>query len=176
MSIIEKVFRYEETDLPIIKYKDEIWIKAVAVATILRYKNTMKSIRDHVDPEDKRKLSELGPKSKQNESFWLKKTSESKRSVLDPLKRNEGDTIYINESGLYSLILHSTLESARAFKQWVTKEVLPSIRKTGKYSYDDMDHKYNDRLTYKIENETDLHTKVVSFIKRGFKTVYLLLH
>ena len=54
MCIIEKVFRYEETNLPIIKYKDEIWIKAVAVATILRYKNTMKSIRDHVDPEDKR--------------------------------------------------------------------------------------------------------------------------
>ena len=55
MSMIEKVFRYEETDLPIIKYRDEIWIKAVAVATILRYKNTMKSIRNH---EDKRKLSE----------------------------------------------------------------------------------------------------------------------
>ena len=77
----------------------------------------MKSIRDHVDPEDKRKLSELGPKakqnemdplkSKQNESFWLK---------TSPLKRNEGNTIYINESGLYSLILHSKLESARAFK------------------------------------------------------------
>ena len=82
MSIIEKVFKYEETELPIIKYKDEIWFKAVAVATVLRYQNTMKSIRDHVDPEDKRKLSELGPKSKQNEmnsqkskqneSFWLK--------------------------------------------------------------------------------------------------------
>ena len=38
MCIIEKVFRYEETDFPIIKYKDEIWIKTVAVATILRYK------------------------------------------------------------------------------------------------------------------------------------------
>ena len=47
----------------IIKYKDEIWAKANTVANILRYKNTMKSIRDHVDPEDKRKLSELGPKS-----------------------------------------------------------------------------------------------------------------
>ena len=98
MSIIEKVFKYEETDLPIIKYKDEIWIKAVAVATILRHKNTMKSIRDHVEPEDKRKLSEIGPKSKQNESFWLKKTSESKGSILDPSKRNEGNAIYINES------------------------------------------------------------------------------
>ena len=98
MCIIEKVFRYEEADLPIIKYKDEIWIKAVTVAT-LRYKNTMKSIRDHVDPEDKRKLSELGPKSKQNKTF--------------PLERNEKNTININESGLYSVILCSKLESAR---------------------------------------------------------------
>ena len=139
------MFRYEETDLPIIKYKDEIWIKAVAVATILRYKNTMKSIHDHVDPEDKRRLSELGPKSKQNETF--------------PLERNEKNTIYVNESGLYSLILHSELESARVFKRWVTKDVLPSIRNTGR-------HIYGDSLTFKIENEIDLHTKVVSFAKK----------
>ena len=67
------------------------------------------------------------------------------------------------------MILHSELESARVFKRWVTKEVLPSIRKTGKYSYDDdVNHKYSDRLTFKIENETDLHTEVVSFIKRRF--------
>ena len=64
MSIIKKVFYYEETKLPVIKYKDEIWAKANTVANILRYKNTMKSIRDHVDPEDKRKLSDLGTKSK----------------------------------------------------------------------------------------------------------------
>ena len=102
MCIIEKVFRYEETDLPIIKYKDEILIKAVAVATILSYKNTMKSIRDHVDPEDIRKLSELGPKSKQNKTF--------------PLERNDKNTIYIKGSGLYSLILCSKLESACVFK------------------------------------------------------------
>ena len=72
MSTIEKVFHYEETEVPVIKYKDEIWFKAVAVATILRYKNTMKSICNHVDPEDKRELSELGHKSKQNEMAPLK--------------------------------------------------------------------------------------------------------
>ena len=88
------------------------------------------------------------------------KASESKGSILDPLKRNKINTICINESGLYSLILRSKLESASVFKRWVTKEVLPSIRKTGKYSYNDMNHKYNGRLTFKIKNETDLHTKV----------------
>ena len=109
MSIIEKVFHYEETWVPVINYKDEIWFKAVAVATILRYENTMKSIRDHVDSEDKRKLSELGPKSKQNEtdplkskqneSFWLKMASESRGSKTDSLKGIEGNTIYINSLG-----------------------------------------------------------------------------
>ena len=72
MSIVEKMFYYEETEVPVIKYKDEIWFKAVAVATILKYKNTMKSIRDHVDLEDKRKLSELRSKSNQNETDPLK--------------------------------------------------------------------------------------------------------
>ena len=126
----------------------------------------------------KSKQNETDPlKFKQNESLWLKKASESKRSILDPLKRNEGDAIYINESGLYSLTLRSKLESAHLFKQWVTKDVLPSIRKMGKYIYNDnMNHKYIANLTFKIENETDLHTKVVSFLKRGIHAVSLLLH
>ena len=74
----------------------------------------------------------------------------------------------MNESGLYSLIFGSKLESAKAFKRWVTKDVLPSIRKTGRYSYDDMNHKYNNTLTFKIENETDLHVKVVSFLEKRY--------
>ena len=69
MFVKRKVFHYEETELPVIKYKDEVWVKANTVANILRYKNTIKSIQDHVDPEDKRRLSELTPKSKHNETF-----------------------------------------------------------------------------------------------------------
>ena len=111
MSIIEKVFKYEVTELPVIKYEDEIWFKAVVVATILKYTNQRKAIRDHVDPEDKRKLSELMSKSKRNELFRLK---------TDPLKGNEGNSLYLSESGLYSLVLRSKLESAKEFKRWVT--------------------------------------------------------
>ena len=153
MSIIEKVFKYEATELPVIKYEDEIWFKAVVVATILKYTNQRKAIRDHVDPEDKRKLSELMSKFKRNESVRL--------------KGNEGNSLYLSESGLCSLVLRSKLESAKAFKRWVTKDVLPSIRKTGRYDYC-MNHKYNNTLTFKIENETDLHVKVVSFLKKKY--------
>ena len=52
---------------------------------------------------------------------------------MDTLQRGIQSTIFINESGLYSLILSSKLESAKRFKHWVTSEVLPSIRKNGGY-------------------------------------------
>ena len=40
--------------------------------------------------------------------------------------------------------------------------------KTGRYIHDDINHKYNNMLTFKIENETDLHVKVVSFLKKRY--------
>ena len=78
------------------------------VATALGYSNSQKAIRDHVDDDDK--LTE--------------------RFVLSGQIRS---VIIINESGLYSLILSSKLPQAKAFKRWVTSEVLPQIRRTGGY-------------------------------------------
>ena len=87
-----------------------------------------------------------------------------------PSKINyQRSTIYVNESGLYTLIFKSKLESAKIFMKWITSEVLPSIRKTGSYVMPiDLGHKFNNALTFKIENETDLHVKVVSFLKNRF--------
>ena len=84
-----------------------------------------------------------------------------------PFRNVQRGTIYVNESWLFALILHSQLESACTFNIFNTKDVLPSIRKTGMYDYC-IDHKYNNMLTFKIENETDLHVKVVSFLKKRY--------
>ena len=78
------------------------------VAEALGYGNPQKAIRDHVFLEDKG-VNEMGTPGGTQKA------------------------IFINESGLYSLIIGSKLESARKFKQWVTSEVLPSIRKHGGY-------------------------------------------
>ena len=86
---------------------------------------------------------------------------------MDPFKNEQKSAIFVNESGLYSLILQSKLESAKVFKRWVTKDVLPSIRKTDRYDYC-IDHKYNNTLTFKIENEMDLHVKVVYFFTKRY--------
>ena len=52
----------------------------------------------------------------------------TKRYIIDEMGRSQ-ETLLINESGLYSLIMSSKLPEAKAFKRWVTSEVLPSIRK-----------------------------------------------
>ena len=148
------MFKYEETELSVIKRQDDIWFRGKTIAEILGYSNPLKAIRKHVDSEDEREISELETKSRGAQNGH-------------PFKNRQRGTIYVNESGVYCLILRSKLESARIFKRWVTKEVLPSIRKTGKYDYS-MNHKYNETLTFKIENETDLHVKVVSFLKKRF--------
>ena len=57
----------------------------------------------------------------------------SKYPILDSLGR-EQFTNFVTEDGLYDVILDSRKESAKTFRKWVTKEVLPSIRKTGSYS------------------------------------------
>jgi len=67
-------------------------------------------------------------------------------------------TTFINESGLYALIFSSKLKAAKIFKRWVTSEVLPSIRKHGYYN--------PNMKMFKIQNEYDLHTKVVGYIRR----------
>lgn len=87
----------------------EPWLVGSDVAKALQYTNPAKAIRDHVDCDDK--LTE--------------------RIVLSGQNR---EAIFINESGLYSLILSSKLPTAKKFKHWVTSEVLPSIRKHGAYA------------------------------------------
>ena len=153
MSILEKVFKYGETELSVIKCKDDIWLRGKTLAEVLGYSNPLKAIRTHIDSEDKTEISEVLYKGGVQNGH--------------PFRNVQRGTFYVNESGLFALILRSQLESARTFKRWVTSQVLPSIRKTGRYDYC-IDHKYNNTLTFKIDNEMDLHVKVVSFLKKRY--------
>lgn len=84
------------------------WLVGKDVATALGYKNPQRAIRDHVDAEDKGVSKTATPSGEQ-------------------------EMLIINESGLYSLILSSKMPKAKAFKRWVTSEVLPAIRREGVY-------------------------------------------
>ena len=83
------------------------------VTDILGYQNGSRDINRHVDEEDRQK------------AMFFDGTQDK-------------ETIIINESGLYSLILSSKMPNAKKFKRWVTSEVLPAIRKHGLYATDDL--------------------------------------
>lgn len=103
---------FENTDfgnVRVVEYEGEPYFVGKDVAEILGYSNTRDSLAKHVDDEDKATVA-----------------------IYDG-SQNRNQTV-INESGVYSLILSSKLPKAKAFKHWVTSEVIPSIRKTGKYT------------------------------------------
>lgn len=104
-----QIFQSEEFgSVRVLEKEDGPWFVGKDVAGILGYTNERKAIRDHVDEEDM--LTERIVTSGQAREVYI-----------------------INESGVYSLILSSKLPRARAFKRWITTEVLPAIRRTGGY-------------------------------------------
>ena len=97
----------------VITIDSQPWFIGKDVTDILGYEKSRNALSAHVDEDDALK--------------W---------GVTDSIGRTQ-KTIIINESGLYSLILSSKLPQAKAFKRWVTTEVLPSIRKHGAYATED---------------------------------------
>lgn len=95
--------------------EDQPWAVGKDIALALGYKDTISALKNHVDPEDKMGCPNATP------------------SVKDSKGRTQ-HPVWINESGLYSLILSSKLPSAKRFKRWVTNEVLPAIRRNGCYT------------------------------------------
>ncbi|PTJ07775.1 phage antirepressor [Staphylococcus simulans] len=110
-----QIFNFEDLPVRTLTVDDEPYFVGKDVAEVLGYSNTRDALNKHVDEDDKKILT-------------------SRNTTLENLP-NRGLTA-VNESGLYSLIFSSKLESAKRFKRWVTSEVLPAIRKHGIYATD----------------------------------------
>lgn len=119
-------------DIRTVVIDNEPWFVGRDLAIALGYKRPETSIRDRVSEEDTAKLSTL--------------TNGGTQQLL-----------YVNESGLYSLIFGSKLESAKKFKKWVTSEVLPSIRKTGTYM---MPQTTDGKIALLAQGHTELKAEV----------------
>ena len=98
-----------ELEVRAVEINGEGWLVGKDVAKVLGYSRADHAINRHCDEDDV-----------------------SKQYIIDNLGRSQ-ETLVINESGFYSLILRSDMPKAKQFKRWVTSEVLPQIRKTGGY-------------------------------------------
>lgn len=124
------IFKYEDgTNVRIIPLMENetSWFVAVDICSLLGLENSSRAL-DRIDDDEKTKIDIES--NGQTRKVWI-----------------------VNEFGLYSLILSSEKEEAKIFKRWITHEVLPSIRRTGKYTVDDLKDRDLKINTLMIENE-----------------------
>ena len=108
-----QVFDFKENAVRVVRGDDgEPWFRASDVCGVLGFSNPWQALESHVDEDDLQKLE-----------------------AIDSLGRTQ-QANFVNESGMYALIFGSTKPDAKAFKRWVTHEVLPSIRKSGYFAVD----------------------------------------
>ena len=112
IDIESGIMIYNNNIITINTVNNELWVKAKDITSLLGFDNSKNTISKYVDDDDICKQYEL-----------------------DDTKIRKNSPIYINESGFYSLVLNSEHTQAKKIKKWITKTVLPTIRKTGVYNH-----------------------------------------
>jgi len=113
---------------------NKIWFNAKQICLSLKYKEPKKAIMTNVDKEDKIQL---------------------KNMEINFKVKQQPDTIYINESGLYSLLLSSRTKKAKKFVKWIRNDVLPLIRQNNIFSTDSEITKLQKEIN-KLEKENKI--------------------
>lgn len=136
---LEKNFEYDGNLIRTITEDQQTWLPAIDVCAVLEIANATQAVGNLDDDE--------------------KKLTYVKHSSGSPKK-----TWTINEPGFYNLVLKSRKPEAKAFRKWLTHEVIPAIRRAGRYSNEQMQsHELNiQKLVYeidKVEEERDYHHK-----------------
>jgi len=110
MNQMQNVFNFQNNELRTIQNGDYVWFAGKDVCAVLDIKNTTQALQRLDDDE----------------------------VTMFNIGGLIGETNFVNESGLYSLVLGSRKAEAKEFKRWITREVIPSIRKTGSYQQKEM--------------------------------------
>ena len=142
-----QTWSYENSEIRTVEKDGEPWFVGKDVAAVLGYSNTRDALAKHVDDEDKNTVV-----------------------IRDGIQGNP-NTIVINESGLYSLVLSSKLPNAKKFKRWVTSDVLPSIRKHGAYMTDQTLEQALTSPDFLIQLATQLKEEKEARLKAEQKTI-----
>lgn len=143
------IFKYETKEVRTVEVEGEILWVAKDVCEVLEIQNHRQAVKQ---------LDE----------------DESMGYVLHTPSRGSQEMLVVNESGLYSLILRSNKPEAKKFKKWITSEVLPSIRKTGRYeverksSWQLMDESYKRNAeTLRLEVESRNLKNLLDFAEKS---------
>lgn len=137
MKSLERIFHFHDRQVRTILVDGEPWFVAADVCVVLGLGNPSQAV-SYLEEDERCLIS--------NEAW-----------------RSNGGMVIVNESGLYSLVLRSRKSEARLFRRWITREVLPEIRKTGSYQMPEttiqpgklLQFSRRDLLNLAIEAETE---------------------
>jgi prophage antirepressor-like protein len=136
IDIYNKAITYNKQNIGYEMDKDgNIWFRFIDIANILEYKSKRDTLRDHVQKENKTQLKNIRNTNKEKE---------------------QPATVYINETGLYGLLIKSRMKKALDFQLWLINDVLPKLRKYGKIELDK-----------KIKDKLDDLNKVIAKLKKA---------
>lgn len=161
---------YDDKRILFFEFEENIYFKGKDICDLLKYENFTDAIIKHIDKEDIFRFSHMEgngdrdslPPLPDVKTIKPKTYSPKQISQLEKIKLNlekkltkviDNNTIFINESGLYSLIFSSKLPKAKEFKKWVTHDILISIRKTGSYNKNQNQIYYDDNKIKELNNE-----------------------
>ena len=139
-NVIDNMTMFGTNNVVTIIVDDKPWFKAKNIAEILEYKHTIKAINNHVSANNKKSLG----------SFELNLRSAQTGTPA----YGDKQTIYINEAGLYQLIMKSKQKVAEAFQDWVTNELLPQVRQIGYTKVQEILKRELDDAKHALEEKT----------------------
>jgi prophage antirepressor-like protein len=153
INLYKNIYKYRGTSVKLIRTKNEIWFKGKDIANILKYKNTRKALIDNIDENDKKSYNTI-----------KKMTSMGNQQL--PIEGNIlPDTIFINQIGLFSLVMKSKMEDAINFKKWICKDLLPKVFSYGTYSFKPIDlKKYNYYDNKLLSEYTNIRVVYLAYI------------
>jgi prophage antirepressor-like protein len=141
IDLYNKLLIYDKNNINfIIDNNNIIWFKLADITTILGYKKRKYVIRDLIDKKYKKHLKEI--------------------KSLQEINRNQENTIYINEPGLYKLLIKSKMKMAEKFQSWLIEDALPQLRKHGSYQVDTKTQIKINKLNHKISLLTKSNKKL----------------
>jgi prophage antirepressor-like protein len=143
-DIYDKLLVYNDTKINfIVDINNIVWFKFSNIANILEYKNRNDIVRDVIDKKHKKHIKDI--------------KTEYNLTITQP------DTVYINEPGLYKLLIRSRMKKAEIFQTWLIEDALPKLRTAGKFVVDD-----ETKLKIKnLNNKIKLLTKTNKILKNN---------
>lgn len=126
----------------------ETWFVGNDVSKALGYSDPARAVKKHVDVDDRQEVVREGRGVRSGPPVDLG----------EHFTAGVNSVVVINESGVYALIFGSRLESAKAFKRWVTSEVLPQIRKTGSYNMPGTPGTFAEALELAAKQQREIET------------------